>query len=546
MAKYARIFMTGFRTAPMEPEVLKELSNKKISFKSVPLNTIKIYNITLFSDYDVYGKYDPNNIILSGVDTMYDSFYSGDLYPKITGIAEFVDEGPTNSSGIYVAQGYHTGFFSGGQIFYDQKNRQVYPINENLEIVSSDGATTGYVNSPITYRDNRYTGVYTGSILLKDNFYDPDTSIVTFYKNFNYTVSGDTTTGENSKSFWFTGFNVVSATNIQNNVNNINEPPGIFILNKVMSEGSGFASSTQNVIVSGNIIGAELSRRNLIGYSQLTGRLTGQVLEINSGIYIFNQIVTGNVLSANQGFGTGFTNSFNFLNLNDPEEFDFINITNPNLDVLSTFTFSTGPLFRPPLYFDSLNTLNNIINSGTTSYGITSEIAGGKLKIVSATSGESGNLISVESFGSPTRPFFDAPDFLQSGITYYAPLTPTGIFSGNVYSIVLATGLMTTGYSNFVTGNLTGVLGLKKFEDVWRLYVSDNNISYIIANAFPEYTSTTGIKYISNFIDDPIINLYNIQVEYSNPNNRIFDDIAELKISLNDAENINIRFTGVA
>ena len=553
MAKYARIFMTGFRSAPVDPQVLRDLNNRNISFKSFPLNKIKIRNITLFSDYDI--KIDqPQNTILSGISSVYDSTYSGDLYAKITGIGEFFDVGETNVSGIFLAQGFHTGVFSGGQTFYDSKNRQVYPINENINIESSDNvkyiasgritgddlnpkdfvlvSTTGVINSPIINRTNTYSGVYSGTATLQDNFYNPNTLIVSFYKDYNYLITGNNN--------WTTNFNVVNPI-----ASSPTETPGIFILNKIMNDGSGFASSTQTVISTGNILNVKLPRRNLTGYSELTGKLTGQVLQIDSGIYIFSQIVTGNVLSARQDFGTGFINSFNFLNLNTPEEFDFITIDDPNKDILSTFTYATGDLFNPPLYFNSLNTLDNIINSGTGSYGITSEIVGGKLKIISATSGESGNLISIQSFGSPTRPSFDIADFLQSGVTYYEPLVPTGIFSGHVYSIILATGLMTTGYSDFVTGNLTGVLGLKSFNNTWNLYVSDNSISYLYANSFTGLTSSTGVRYTTDFIDDPVVNLYSIKVQYTNPNERIFDDIAQLKIKLNEAQTIDITLTGV-
>jgi len=553
MAKYARIFMTGFRSAPVDPEVLKTLANRNISYKSFPLNKIKIRNISLFSKYDI--NLNDQNIILSGIGSIYDSTYSGDLYAKITGIGEFVDTVTTNISGLGIAEGYHTGIFSGDQTFYDRKNRQVYPVNENINIESSPNVKyiisgsglitgnnlnpadftlvdyTGFINSPIIYRSKTYTGVYSGTVTLRDNFYDPSTFVVSFFKNYDYLFTGS--------SGWFTYFNTVNNTSTS-----INEQPGIYVLNKIMNNGTGFTISTQKIIASGNIPNVKLGRKNLTGYGILTGKLTGKVLEIDSGVYVFNQIITGNVLSAKQGIATGFINSFNYLNFNSPEEFDFININDPNKDIITRFTYATGSLFNPPLYFDSLNTLNNIINSGTGSYGITSEILGGKLKITSSTSGQSGNSISVTSFGSATAPYFDVPNFLQSGVTYYEPLTPTGIFSGNVYSIVFATGLFTTGYSDFVTGNLTGILGLKRFEDVWNLYVSDNNISYLFVNTFTGFTSSTGVKYTTNFIDDPTINLYNIKVQYINPNDALFDDSAELKIKLNNSGSVNIILTG--
>jgi hypothetical protein len=104
---------------------------------------------------------------------------------------------------------------------------------------------------------------------------------------------------------------------------------------------------------------------------------------------------------------------------------------------------------------------------------------------------------------------------------------------------------MTTGYSDFVTGNLTGTLGLKRFQDVWNLYASDDNVSYLFANTFTGLTSTTGVRYRTDFIDDPVVNIYNIQVQYINPDDRVFDDVAQLKIKLNDAETVNITLTGV-
>jgi hypothetical protein len=545
--------MTGFRSAPVDPIVLTELQNKNISFKSFPLNKIKVRNITLFSDYDININ-EPQNIVLSGISPVYDSTYSGNLYAKITGIAEFIDIGVTNNSGIYNPSGFHTGFFINGQTFYDRKNRQVYPINENLTISSSSNVkylasgkitgqdlnpndfmlsnASGIINAPITLRDNSYSGLYTGIKTLQENFYDPDTFTVSFYKDYSYIVTGS--------NLWISNFNVVNPI-----ASSITESPGIFILNKVLNNGSGYAFSTQTVIASGNIPNVKLPRKNLTGTALLAGFLTGKVLEIDSGIYIFDKIVTGSGINAKQSHATGYLNAYNYLNYNAPEEFDFINIENPINDTLSTFTYSTGELFNPPLYFDSITTLNNIINSGTSSYGVYSEIVGSKLKLTSSTSGESGNLISIQTFGSSNTPTLENGNYLLSGVSFYEPLNSTGIFYAQVYGIVLATGLMRKNYINAITGNMTGILGNKTFLNTWNVYTSDNSTSYVYLNNYTSLTSNTGINYTTNYIDESANYLYNINVRYNNINNNIYDDIAQLKITLNNEQQIIINLTGV-
>jgi len=558
--KYARIFMTGFRSAPVDPRVLTELQNKNISFKSFPLNKIKVRNITLFSDYDININ-EPQNIVLSGISPVYDSTYSGNLYAKITGIAEFIDIGVTNNSGIYNTSGFHTGFFINGQTFYDRKNRQVYPVNKNLTISSSSNvkylasgkitgqglnpndfqlrSTTGIINAPITLRDNSYSGLYTGIKTLRENFYDPDTFTVSFYKEYSYRTTGN--------NYWNTNFDIVNST-----TSAPGEVAGTFVLNKVMNAGSGYVNQIKTIISSGNIQKVKLPRKNLIGRAVLTGFLTGTVSPENfgiggvgSGFKNFLKLITGSGINAIQDYATGYSNAFNFLNYNNPEEFDFITIEDPVNDILSTFTYATGSLFNPPLYFDSITTLNNIINSGNGSYGVYSQIVGSKLKLTSATSGESGNLIFIQTFGSSNTPTLENGNYLLSGQSHYEPLVSTGVFYSFAKGTVLATGVMTANYSNYITGNMTGILGDKTFLDTWNIYTSDNSISYTYLNDYTSLTSNTGINYTTNYIDESANYLYNINVLYNNINNNIYDDIAQLKITLNNEQQIIINLTGV-
>ena len=564
MAKYARIVMTGFRSAPIDPDILREFNNNGNSFKSFTLNKIKVKNITLFANYN-FNIPNQESISLTGVDTLYESNYSGNLYARITGIAELIDAGQTNAQGVYNASGYHTGIFSSGQTFYDAYGREVVPINENFVINSSNnvkyslsGVLTGNknknnisplevklenvsstINAPLIYRSNTYTGVYTGTVKLRDNFYNENTYTVSFGKDYNYIVTGN--------QYWFDDFNVVNPI-----ANNPGDVPGTFVLNKVMNDGIGYVDEVRNIIASGNIPKIRLPRTNLTGRAVLTGFLTGTVSPANfgiggvgSGFKNFLKLITGSGINAIQDYATGYLNAYNYLNYNNPEEFDSISIEDPVNDTLSTFTYATGSLFNPPLYFNSITTLNNIINSGSGSYGVYSQIVGSKLKLTSATSGESGNLIFIQTFGSINTPTLETGNYLLSGQSYYESLVSTGVFSSFAQGTVLATGLMTQNYSNYVTGNITGILGYKTFINTWNIYASDNPISAIYLNAYSGLTSNTGIKYTTNYIDDVSTNLYNINVNYTNINNKIYDDIAELKITLNNEQQVTINLTGV-
>jgi len=554
--------MTGFRSAPIDVETLTQFNNNKISFQQLSINKIKIKNITLFSPYD----FTPNpGTILSGVGSIYDSSYSGDLYSKVTGIGEFIDIGSTNSSGIYSASGYHTGVFVDEQNFYDTYGRPVTPINTNFSIGSSDnvkyilsGIFTGLQikndyspldaqlsvvsfsgNSPIVYRENSYIGVYSGISQIKDNFYNENTNTVSFFKNFFYTVYGATQ--------WNTNFNVVN-----NQSNGLGETIGMAILNKILNDGSGYADEIRNIIASGNIPKVRLPRNNLTGRAVLTGFLTGRVSPENfgvdgvgSGFKDFLKLITGSGINAKQDYATGFLNAYNYLNYNTPVESDSINIEDDVTDNFYTLTYSTEPLLTAPLYFNSIQTLNNIINSGSGSYGLYSQIIGAQLKLTSAYSGESGNLIQINTFGSATTPTLQNGNRLVSGETYYESLISTGVFSSFVEATVLATGLMTKNYSDYTTGNMTGTLGIKTFANTWDLYLSENGLSYAYASQMTGKTTPTTVNYTTNYIDEATINSYIIKLVYKNPNPRIYDDIVALKIRINNNQQIVMNITGV-
>ena len=100
-------------------------------------------------------------------------------------------------------------------------------------------------------------------------------------------------------------------------------------------------------------------------------------------------------------------------------------------------------------------------------------------------------------------------------------------------------------YLNAITGNMTGILDNKTFLNTWNIYTSDNSTSYAYLNGYTSLTSNTGINYTTNYIDESANYLYNINVRYNNINNNIYDDIAQLKMTLNNEQEIIINLTGV-
>jgi alpha-tubulin suppressor-like RCC1 family protein len=555
--KYARVYMSGFRSAPLEFNV------ENIVLE--PVDKIIVKNITLFSKYKF--ELDERSITLTGVDNINNSIYSGNIFNRNKGFVKYRDIGKTDTSGIFYASGITTGKLIPGQTFFDSKNRPVIPIEENYEIRNIDAKikpsnpnwiTGNYLinatdlhpkdftkddsSSNITlapfaiYRENVYTGVYGGIQNVSDNFYDPSSFKVSFNKKINYIVTGN--------NVWENNQLVVSQTS-----RNPGEIPGINILNKVLAEGSGYVikSGYENVV--GFIPSVGILRNNVSGFNYITGKLTGFVDASKSGEFIFNQIVTGFIITGSQNQATGYKNAFNYLNYNNPQELDGISIEDNNRGETSSFSYSQESFFTAPSYFKSIEDLNNIINSGREEYGVRSELdlPNNRLKLSPYfASGSSGNNIYIRTFGSSSSPSLQTGSSLLSGIDFYSRMYFTGLLSGFLFEIIKATGYMTGAFSEFITGNISGIVGYRSFNQsgsIWSISVSDNGVSYRRLNS-QERKTLTGINYTGDFIDDPTNNIYNIIVGYNNQGLLNNSDIAQLKIGLNNSIYKYINITG--
>jgi len=541
MPKYVRILLSGFESASFP------LANKPVV---IPQNKTLIKKISLFQNHKI--TLDKNTIVLEGRADINGALYSGNTYPRIVGYGEFQDIGKTNESGEYIASGTTLGKFLDNQYFTDKIGREIKPIEEIKEFrnstsmykLSSEFTGSSYgvngtynpsdftmiasditqITPPITSRSKVYTGIYSGIEVIKDNFYYPEEFKVKFNKEVNYVTTG--TLPWNQKHLVVREDSPFGAT------------AGITILNYALNNGSGFVYIEQSGIITGEFINVGIPRGGILGTAIITGLVSNHAINT----FYYDDVVQGTrITPARQVRPTGYKNAYNYLIYNNPQFLETITIESS--DNIQSFSYANEIGFYPPSYFNSLKTLNNTINSGSGAYGLTSEIvksgiySGKALLLKSAVSGEEGNLIKITSQGGQEKIKLLNGEFLVSGVSYYPTLTPTGYYTGWFKGETSVTGYMKKTYNDFVEGNIEGVvLGYRTFNGenpMWNVKVSSDNLYYLnLTN--PKYKEFDRYIYTTEFIDDSSINNYNITVGYNNQNSDKSQDIAELKITLNN------------
>lgn len=522
--KFARIYMSGFQSAPIDKATLakKEFLNGFVS-KIEP--RIRVQNISIFSDYDF--NFESSNYIFTGSTDIYNSKYSSIKFTTVTGSINVLDSGVTNPSGFFIASGYVTGQFinapSGGNVIYENI---YYPKSDNLKMIGGDIT----IGPPVGYREKIYLGQFTGIATFNDYFYSVEDQTITFIKKVQYTISGTESFNQT-----FTVLNTISING---------EIPTINTLDTILRGKNGFVSQEQDLTVYGYIQNYPLLRNNISGFGLISGSVSG----VGTGIINFNRLVSGQTLSAFTTQPVGYRTASGVLNYNSPILGDFIILTNDATGSNFNFIYETGQDFTPPVYFNSINTLNNIINSGSGDYSVKSTIQNNNLILQSLIPGAEGNLFRVISQGSTGVPAISG-EYFTSGITYRNPITPTGIFTG-----LLNTGLYVTGYfQQLITGTLvkdiTGLIGYRPFTGLWDLYEVATN------NGISEYINikNTGIftenKISTNYTgySKETVNRRTFSVSYTNSPDFASVDVVKLNISLNSGisgYSYNIILTG--
>jgi alpha-tubulin suppressor-like RCC1 family protein len=398
--------------------------------------------------------------------------------------------------------------------------------SENLKMIGGDIT----IGPPIGYREKIYLGEFTGIATFNDYFYSVEDQTITFIKKVQYSIFGTGTFNQT-----FTVLNTVSVNG---------EIPTINALDAILRGRTAFVSEEQDLTVYGYLQNYPLLRNNISGFGLISGSVSG----IGTGIIDFNRLVSGQTLSAFTTQPVGYRNASGVLNYNSPILGDFIILTNDATGSNFNFIYETGEEFTPPVYFNSINTLNNIINSGSGDYSVKSTIQNNNLILESLIPGAEGNFFRVISEGSTGVPAISG-EYFTSGITYRNPITPTGIFTG-----LLNTGLYVTGYfQQLITGTLvkdiTGLIGYRPFTGLWDLYevATNNGISEYIniknTGIFTESTISTNYTGYSK----ETVNRKTFSISYTNSPDFASVDVVKLNISLNSGisgYSYNIILTG--
>jgi len=567
--KYARVLFSGLRSSPIDPERQAELQSR--GFTSRNLNKMIARNINFFSKY----KFEKTLPFLSGLDDIYNANYSGIIFELITGDLYIQDSGLSNISGKMEVSGIQYGTFR-NKFFSKLKFREgeeIYPINnnitfnptKNLKIDFPSGYDdpldpeylkrkdpTGYIRwnsltapepfsitKPYLFRQKIWDVIYTGFAEFRDYFYDPINQSVTFYKIFPYSVSG---------AEWPT-YNLTVITK-DGEVSGGLYPPGSFVLNKYLASKSGYIEETGRYLVSGIIPHYKLLRTGLSGFGLITGKLTGIVQPENSGYIRISGLQEGDPLEPTYQFThIGYQNSTGILNYNSPQNDDYIKIQNDLLDnFVYTFSYhSDVEVFGPPSHFNSINILNDIINSGSGIYGIYSEITqNNKLKIKSSISGSSGNHIRITSIGSSTKPSMENQEYLVGGITYYEPIVASGKYKAYLNSVNLyATGIYSAEFKDTIYSTVTGKIGYKSFTGSWDIYQQDGAGGFVSVkeNNYQEL-SKEQIKSLPTELKFGPNNNYILKITYENNTVSSLPDKARLEIFMNNALKTGLNIQG--
>jgi alpha-tubulin suppressor-like RCC1 family protein len=210
------------------------------------------------------------------------------------------------------------------------------------------------VGPPIGYREQTYTGIYTGIITFNDYFYNPEKQTLFFIQDVFYRVEGPQ----------------IFTTNLTtlNDKSNNQQLPSLSTLLVDLADLSGYQTSTITTTVYGFIKNYPLKRLQISGFAYLTGTVSG----IGTGIINFNQLVSGFPAIAYSNQVSGYKNATGLLNFQNSELGDFIILNNDFTGSNVSFIYQTGQDFFAPGFFKDAKDLNNIINSGSNDYGIKS------------------------------------------------------------------------------------------------------------------------------------------------------------------------------
>lgn len=402
------------------------------------------------------------------------------------------------------------------------------------------GTVSGYANSGTTGRypfiNTFVTGIPNGNNIVRfQNLSGVATTPFTGLLNIILTGTGFYT--ENVGGYFYesgvTGISFVKpVSGLISGSGQLTGGPYNIITNLSVVTGTQTVTGESSGIASGVIPDFTYPFTNIAAFSYASGTITGAptsgYFTVSSGISISPSI-------AYQFDVTGYLPASAILTYNSPAFGDTVFINN------TPIIYATGTVLEPPSYFRNITELKNIINSGSGNFLVTGSVNGATIVLGATSLGVTGNSIPLSSTGAAGKPTFSYST-TTGGITYYRPITPTGIYTGALAQTAGSTGF----YSRTGIGNITGLIKnldfVRYFTGIWDLTTGDSDfrdnlwISGFSYNNFPFITTGTFISNPSNI---------DLSVSYLNDPPVITTDLAILTVTgFNFGTGISIIISG--
>jgi hypothetical protein len=372
------------------------------------------------------------------------------------------------------------------------------------------GNITGYITATFTG-----TGFITQEFTNR-RFYNPNTKEIYFEEVLTKYVTG---------SGQITG----SSTAIKETV--VNRDNGLGVIRFVADP--FYKNIVSNNFATGLLLNQKYEESGVLGFYFLTGTVTGLS---NSGYFNYATGVTGLTSFLDNDnlpyypVYTGVTQATGIINFNFNQISNFDSVAINNFAI--TYHSDTGN-FPSPSFFNSVQTLNTIINNGEINFACTSEVFNNTGILLKASTlysiGDSGNSISTSANGNG---IFALQSFLSGGKTFYPILKSvtgdTRIFSGTASNSVGATGFYYDIGSGTVLGDINSFGGLREFSGIWGVKTGQNfNLVQLLLESGNRYVNSGNFG-INNIL---FLNLtYNNQLNISDSTS----DVVQLKIKDNN------------
>jgi hypothetical protein len=248
-----------------------------------------------------------------------------------------------------------------------------------------------------------------------------------------------------------------------------------------------------------------------------------------TGYKDFSGVITGYPSQAFYAAPTGYSNATGSVAVVSPVAGDIVLLN--GLPVV----YGTGSGQSAPSYFNSAATLASIINSGVSRFSASASLSGSIVKLLSAISGSSGNLIELSVIGSTGLK--TSSSSLIGGAEVYPFVTVSSPFTGIWSKRLYAVQSHSLSGSGVFTGDLPVFLYKRTFTGIWNLRSGDID--------FSEANKVTSGKYFGVVSSEMSPVSLPLDIQYVGPYLQNNTDVARLFVrGINFPSSSSVLITG--